>query len=97
MTPTNYEELTVPELKDLAEKRGIEILYDARKAEIIAALEASDLLLHPPPENEQAKSEDTPTQPEEKEGKSTYNYTMSSTVGDVPLSPEEYERLKLHS
>lgn len=35
----DYEEMTIPELKDLAHKRGVEISHDMRKDEIIAALE----------------------------------------------------------
>jgi Rho termination factor, N-terminal domain. len=34
-----YEELTVPELRALAEESGIDIPHDARKADIIEALE----------------------------------------------------------
>jgi hypothetical protein len=36
---TDYDSLTVPELKDLAHKRGLQISSDMRKDEIIAALE----------------------------------------------------------
>lgn len=38
----NYEEKTVPELKDLANERGVEVPYDARKDEIIKALKQAD-------------------------------------------------------
>jgi hypothetical protein len=34
-----YEELTVPELRALAEESGIDVPHDARKADIIEALE----------------------------------------------------------
>jgi hypothetical protein len=36
----DYESHTVPELRELADKRGIEIKSDARKDEIIEALKA---------------------------------------------------------
>lgn len=83
MHQTDYESLTVPELKELADKRGIELLSDARKAEIIAALEASDQLLKP--------------EGKEGEGKNAYNYTMSSTVEEVPLDSEDFRKIKLLS
>lgn len=35
-------DLTVPELRDLAEERGVEVASDARKAEIVAALEEAE-------------------------------------------------------
>lgn len=35
----DYEEMTIPELKDMAYKRRIQISHDMRKDEIIAALE----------------------------------------------------------
>lgn len=38
----NYEEKTVHELKELAKERGLEIPWDARKDEIITALEKQD-------------------------------------------------------
>jgi len=38
----NYNEKTVHELKELAAERGVEIGYDARKDEIIKALEKQD-------------------------------------------------------
>jgi hypothetical protein len=38
----NYDEMTVAELKDLARKRGVEIPSDARKDEIIEALEEEE-------------------------------------------------------
>lgn len=37
-----YDAQTVPELKALAERRGVAIESDAKKAEIVAALEAAD-------------------------------------------------------
>lgn len=93
MPQTNYEEMTVPELKDLAEERGIELLYDARKAEIIAALEASDQLLLPvqptgetPPESREGEAE----------GRNVYEYQMSSTESAL-CSQEDFWKIKLHS
>lgn len=85
-TQTDYEELTVPELKDLAEKRGIELPYDARKAEIIAALEASDVLL----------KGDTEVEEDKAEGKNIYEHQMSSTETAL-ISPDDFWRLKLIS
>jgi Rho termination factor, N-terminal domain len=38
----DYETKTVPELKELAAQRGVEVPYDARKDEIIKALKKSD-------------------------------------------------------
>jgi hypothetical protein len=83
---TDYESLTVPELKHLAEKRGIELPYDARKAEIIAALEASDVLLKP-----EGKEEG-----EKREGKNIYEYQTSSTETAL-MSEDDFWRLKLVS
>jgi hypothetical protein len=40
--PEDYEELTVPELKELASKRGLEVASDARKDDIIDALKEDD-------------------------------------------------------
>src|SRR4029077_11253696 len=37
----DYESQTVPELRELAKERGVEIGWDARKDEIIEALEKS--------------------------------------------------------
>jgi hypothetical protein len=85
MNQTDYESLTVPELKDLADKRGIELLSDARKAEIIAALEASDQLLKP-----EGKEGAGP------EGKNVYEYQMSSTETEL-LNQDDFWRLKLIS
>ena len=82
-TTTDYESLTVPELKDLAEKRGIEVPHDARKAEIIAALEASDVLLNP-----EAKEGD------KREGKNIYEYQISSTETAL-MSEDDFWRVKL--
>jgi hypothetical protein len=59
----SYELLTVAELKELAEQQGIEIPSDARKADIIEALEA----------------EDKPSKKEKPEGKNVYEYQTSST------------------
>src|SRR4029077_5752651 len=39
---TNYNEMTVPELRELADKRGIDVPHDANKAEIISALKKGD-------------------------------------------------------
>lgn len=39
---TNYDDMTVAELKDLAHKRGVEIHSDMLKDDIIAALEKAD-------------------------------------------------------
>jgi hypothetical protein len=39
--PENYEELTVPELKELAHQRGVEIHSDMLKDDIIKALKKS--------------------------------------------------------
>lgn len=89
---TAYEELTVPELKDLAESRGIPVPYDARKAEIIAALEASDLLLTPPEET--SPPEDT--REKGAEGKNIYEFQMSSTETAL-CSPDDFWKLKLTS
>ena len=86
-TTTDYESLTVPELKDLAEKRGIEISSDARKAEIIAVLESSDQLLQP---------EERPGGgPSPKDG-NTYEYQISSTETAL-MSEDDFWRLKLIS
>jgi hypothetical protein len=79
----DYESLTVPELKDLAEKRGIALLHDARKAEIIAALEASDQLLKP---------EGAPAPKDE--GENEYNFNTSSTTV-ATISHDDFWRLKL--
>jgi len=38
MTDEEYEEMTVPELRDLADERGVDVKSDARKDEIIEAL-----------------------------------------------------------
>jgi Rho termination factor, N-terminal domain len=38
----DYESKTVPELKDLAAERGVDVPYDARKDEIIKALKKAD-------------------------------------------------------
>jgi hypothetical protein len=38
----DYEAKTVPELKELARERDIDVPYDARKDEIISALEKAD-------------------------------------------------------
>jgi hypothetical protein len=38
MTDEEYEAHTVPELREMADERGIEIKSDARKDEIIEAL-----------------------------------------------------------
>jgi hypothetical protein len=38
----DYESKTVVELKDLAKERGVEVSWDARKDEIIKALEKQD-------------------------------------------------------
>jgi hypothetical protein len=38
----NYEDMTVPELKELASTRGLEVASDARKSDIIDALEEDD-------------------------------------------------------
>lgn len=38
----DYEEKTVPELKELANERGVDVPYDARKDEIIKALKKAD-------------------------------------------------------
>jgi hypothetical protein len=81
-----YEELTVPELKDLAEERGIELLSDARKPEIIAALEASDQLL--------VVGTDQPKQGETPEGKNVYTYQTSSTTEGL-MSQEDFWKIKL--
>ena len=41
--PTPYEQKTVPELRDLANDRGVEgLTSESRKADIVAALEAAD-------------------------------------------------------
>lgn len=40
-TKKNLKDMTVPELKELADKKGVEIPSDATKAEIIAALESA--------------------------------------------------------
>jgi hypothetical protein len=90
MEPTNYEELTVPELKDLADKRGVEILSDARKAEIIAALEASDFLLQPT----LPKQEEEGPAPEQQDN--VYTQQMSSTETAL-ISNEDFWKTKLHS
>jgi hypothetical protein len=38
----DYEAMTVPDLKELAKERGVEVSWDARKDEIITALEKND-------------------------------------------------------
>ena len=87
-TTTDYESMTVPELKELADKRGIELLSDARKAEIIAALEASDQLLKP---------EDQPEGRRPKDGDdNVYNFVMTSTTG-AQITHDDFWRLKLVS
>jgi hypothetical protein len=86
MNQTDYESLTVPELKDLADKRGIELLSDARKAEIIAALEASDQLLKP--------EEPSSAKASKGEGKNVYEYQTSSTETAL-MSEDDFWRIKL--
>ena len=80
---TDYESLTVPELKHLADKRGIELLHDARKAEIIAALEASDQLERP---------EGGPAPKDE--GDNVYNFQMTSTTG-AQITHDDFWKIKL--
>jgi hypothetical protein len=80
---TDYESLTVPELKHLAEKRGIELLHDARKAEIIAALEASDQLERP---------EGGPAPKDE--GDNEYNFNTSSTTV-ATITHDDFWKIKL--
>ena len=95
MESTNYEELTVPELKDLAEKRGIELLSDARKAEIIAALESSDLLLQPTlPKKEEEAPAAKEGEPEQQDN--VYTRQMSSTETAL-VTNDDFWKLKLHS
>lgn len=38
----DYESMTVPELKELAKERGVDVGWDARKDEIVTALEKHD-------------------------------------------------------
>lgn len=90
--PQNYEEMTVPELKDLAEKRGVEVFSDARKAEIISALEASDTLLKP----EAREGQEPPPEEKGAESKNIYEYQMSSTETAL-CSPDDFWKIKLHS
>lgn len=40
--PAGYDAMKVPELRDLAAERGVDVPKDARKADLVAALEASD-------------------------------------------------------
>jgi hypothetical protein len=74
-----YEELTVPELRTLAEESGIDIPSDARKAEIIEALEAGS--------KAQGKKESP-------EGKNIYEHQMTSTETAL-ISPDDFWKLKL--
>jgi hypothetical protein len=76
-----YEELTVPELRNLAEESGIEIPADARKADIIKALEAGSKAAG---------------KKESKEGENVYNFLMTSTTG-AQITHDDFWRLKLIS
>jgi hypothetical protein len=40
--PIDYEAHTVDELKEIAHKRGIDVAWDARKADLVKALEKHD-------------------------------------------------------
>jgi hypothetical protein len=83
-TDESYELLTVAELKELADQQGIEIPSDARKDDIIEALQASDQLERP-----------DPAAAGPKEG-NTYEYQTSSTETAL-MSEEDFWRTKLVS
>jgi len=76
-----YEELTVPELKALAEESGIEVPSDARKADIIKALEAGSRI--------EGKKESPGQQ-------NIYEFQMTSTE-TATIPQEQFEKIKLHS
>jgi hypothetical protein len=84
---TDYEALTVAELKDMADQLGIDIPHDARKADIIDALKAA------------AQKEDLSSEAPAKEGaegKNVYNYQTSSTTEGL-MSPDDFWKIKLTS
>lgn len=85
-TDESYELLTVAELKELADQQGIEIPHDARKADIIEALEEHD----DKPSKAGAKEK-----PEGKdEGDNIYLFNTSSTT-EGHMTHDDFWRIKL--
>jgi Rho termination factor, N-terminal domain len=91
MHPTDYEALTVAELRQMADQLGLDVPHDTRKADIIEVLRSE--MQKPDPTATKA-SEDTP--PSSKEGKNVYEHQMSSTETAL-ISNEDFHKLKLIS
>jgi len=87
MNTTDYEALTVAELREMADQLGVEIPHDARKADIIEALRT---------EMQKKESSSAKEPGDEPEQQNIYEQQMSSTETAL-ISNDDFWKTKLIS